>query len=162
MCSVTGAGALRCYATGLRLCGRRPGEACSAVSEPLGEKWETAGNAKGFGLWNWRRRAVRRCSESAGDESAEGAVVFLVDARAARRSMIFDVGTRRGRDCIASVVRVDNADDARQNRLRERGNEDPTTNETRNATTHSVVSFCRDARESYRIFIRAPSVPVKL
>jgi hypothetical protein len=91
-------------------------------------------------LWNWRRRSVGRGGDSTGDESAEGAVVFLVDARTARRPVIFDVGTRRSGDGIASVIGVNDADDARQNRLRERGDEDPTTNKPRNATTHSVVS----------------------
>jgi hypothetical protein len=147
MCRVTGAVVLRCYATGLRLYGRRPGEAWSAVSEPLGEEWETAGNVEGFGVLKRRRRAIHRGGESARDELAERAIVFLVDARTAGVPMIFDVGTRRGHDCIAGLVRIDDADDARQNRLRERGDEDPTTDETRNATTHSVVSFCRGARE---------------
>jgi hypothetical protein len=54
--------------------------------------------------------------------------------------VVFNVGTRRSHDGIARVVGVDDADDARQNRLRERGDEDPTTNKPRNATTHSVVS----------------------
>ena len=132
--------ALRCYATGLRLCGRRPGEAGSAVSEPLGEERETAGNVEGFCLWKWWRRAISRCGEGARDELAEGAIVLLVDPRTARRSVIFDVGTRRGLDRIARRLGVNDADDARQNRLRERGNEDPSTNKPRNATTHSVVS----------------------
>jgi hypothetical protein len=60
--------------------------------------------------------------------------------------MIFDVGTRSGRDGIARCRCVDDADDARQNRLRKRGDEDPATNESRNATTHSVVSFGRKHR----------------
>jgi hypothetical protein len=54
--------------------------------------------------------------------------------------VIFDVGTNGGRDRIASRRRVDDADDAWQNRLRKPGDEDPATNESRNATTHSVVS----------------------
>jgi uncharacterized protein (DUF3084 family) len=60
--------------------------------------------------------------------------------------MIFDVGTNSGRDCIACRRRVDDADDARQNRLRKPGDEDPATNESRNATTHSVVSSGGDHR----------------
>jgi uncharacterized protein (DUF3084 family) len=60
--------------------------------------------------------------------------------------MIFDVGTNSGSDCIACRRRVDDADDARQNRLRKPGDEDPATNESRNATTHSVVSSGRDHR----------------
>jgi len=58
--------------------------------------------------------------------------------------MIFDVGTRRGSDGIARRLCVNDADDARQNRLRKRGGEDPATNESRNATAHSVVSSCRE------------------
>jgi hypothetical protein len=58
--------------------------------------------------------------------------------------MIFDVGTRRGSNGIARRRRVNDADDARQNRLRKRGDEDPATDESRNATTHSVVSSCRE------------------
>jgi len=137
---------LRCYAVGLRLCGWRPREAWSAVSEPLGEERETARNVEGFGLLKRRRRAIHRGGESARDELAKRAIVFLVDARTAGGPVIFDVGTRGGHDRIAGVVRVDDADDARQNRLRERRDEDPTTDETRNATTHSVVSFCRGDR----------------
>jgi hypothetical protein len=60
--------------------------------------------------------------------------------------MIFDVGTNSGRDRIACRRRVDDADDARQNRLRKPGEEDPATNESRNATTHSVVSSGREHR----------------
>jgi hypothetical protein len=54
--------------------------------------------------------------------------------------MIFDVRTNSGRDRIARGRCVDDADDARQNRLRKPADEDPYTNESRNATTHSVVS----------------------
>jgi hypothetical protein len=131
---------LRRYAIGLRLCGRRPGEAWCAVSEPLGEEWETAGNIEGFGRWKRRRRAIGRGGNGARDELAERAIVLLVDPRTARRSVIFGVGTRRCLDRIARRLSVYNADDARQNRLRKRGDEDPATNKPRNATTHSVVS----------------------
>lgn len=145
MCGVTGARMLRCYAMGLRQCGRRPGEAWSAVSEPLWKERETAGYVEGLGFRKWRRRAIRRRRENSGDELAERAIVFLVDARTAWRPMIFGVGTYRGSDSIARRRRVDDADDARQNRLPERGNEDPATNQPRNATTHSVVSLGEEA-----------------
>jgi hypothetical protein len=60
--------------------------------------------------------------------------------------MIFDVGTRRGSDGVARRFCVNDADDARQNRLRKPADEDPATNESRNATTHSVVSSGREHR----------------
>ena len=129
MCGTAGAVGSGC-ADGLRLCGWRPGEAWSAVSQPLGEERETAGNLEGSCLRKRCGRPVRRRSDSAGDELAERAIVFLVDARAARRPMIFDVGTRRGGNGIARRRRVNDADDARQNRLRKRGDEDPATNES--------------------------------
>src|ERR1700693_4274085 len=133
-------------ADGLRLCGWRPGEAWSAVSQPLGEERDTADNRERSCLRYRRGRTVSRCGDNAGDELAERAIVFLVDARAARRPMIFYVGTNGGRDRIACRRRVDDADDARQNGLRKPGDEDPATNETRNATTHSVVSSGREHR----------------
>jgi hypothetical protein len=133
-------------ADGLRLCGWRPGEAGSAVSQPLGEERETADNLERSCLKKRCRRPVCRCSESASGELAERAIVFLVDARAARRPVIFDVGTHRGGDGITRRRRVNYADDARQNRLRKRGGEDPATDESRNATTHSVVSSGREHR----------------
>ena len=147
MCGVTGAHVLRCYAIGLRLCGWRPGEAWSAVSQPLCEERETADNMEGLCARNRRRRPMGRGGERTGDELAERASVFLVDARTARRPMVFDVGTRRSRDGIARRLSVNDADDARQNRLRERGEEDPATNKSRNASTHSVVSCGREARK---------------
>jgi hypothetical protein len=145
MCSTARAIGSGC-ADGLRLCGWRPGEAWSAVGQPLGEEWETADNLERFCLRKRLRRPIRRRGDSASDELAERAIVFLVDARAARRPMILDVGTHRGRDRIACRRRVDNADDARQNRLRKPGDEDPATDESRNATTHSVVSSGREHR----------------
>jgi len=60
--------------------------------------------------------------------------------------MIFDVGTRGGSDGVARRFCVNDADDARQNRLRKPADEDPATNESRNATTHSVVSSGREHR----------------
>jgi hypothetical protein len=145
MCGTTGAVGSRCV-DGLRLCGWRPGEAWSAVSQPLREERDTADNRERSRLRKRRGRTVRRCGDNAGDELAERAIIFLVDARAARRPMIFDVGSNSGRECIACRRRVDDADDARQNRLRKPGDEDPATNESRNATTHSVVSSGRDHR----------------
>jgi hypothetical protein len=96
---------------------------------------------KGFGVVKRRSRPVRRGGKSASDELAERASVFLMDAGAARRAVIFGVGTNCAVDGIARRRRVNDADDARQNRLRERGDEDPTTDESRNASTHSVVSL---------------------
>jgi hypothetical protein len=64
-----------------------------------------------------------------------------MDTRAARRAVIFGVGTNRAVDGIAGCRSVNDADDARQNRLPEGGGEDPTAYKSRNASTHSVVSF---------------------
>jgi hypothetical protein len=82
----------------------------------------------------------RRGGKSAGDELAQRAVVFLVDARATGVLVVFDVRTHGGARDVACGRRVNNADDARRYRLRERSNEDPTTDNSRNASTHSVVS----------------------
>ena len=131
---------LRRYAIGLRLCGWRPGEAWRAVSEPLGEERKTAGKVDGFGLRKRCGRAMRRGGKSPRDELTERASVFLVDAGTTWRSVIFDVGTHRRRDGISRRRCVNDADDARQNCLPERGDEDPATNNSRNATTHCVVS----------------------
>src|ERR1700731_3601362 len=95
MCGTAGARGSGC-ADGLRLCGWRPGEAGSAVSQPLREERETAGNLERSCLWKRSGRTVRRCGDSASNELAERAIVLLMDARAARVPMIFDVGTRRG------------------------------------------------------------------
>ena len=145
MCRTAGAMGSGC-AGGLRLCGWRPGEAWCAVSQPLGEERDTADNLERSCLRKRCRRPVGRHGESASDELTERAIVFLVDARAARRSVIFDVGTHRGGDGITRRRRVNDADDARQNRLRKGGDEDPATGESRNATNHSVVSSCREHR----------------
>jgi hypothetical protein len=96
-----------------------------------------------------------RGSERTRDELAERAIVFLVDARTARRPVVFDVGTRRSRDGFARRLSVNDADDARQNRLRKRGEEDPATNKSRNASTHSVVSCGREARKNLTRFLQA-------
>ena len=130
---------LRCYAIGLRLCGRRPGEAWSAVSQPLGEERKMTGNLEGSCARKRRRRPVCRGGKSTSHELAERAILFLVDTRTPRRAMLFGVGTDGGRGRIARRRRVNDTDDARQNRLPERREEDPTTDESRNASTH----FCR-------------------
>jgi hypothetical protein len=133
---------------GLRLCRWRPGEAWRAVSQPLWKERETANNLKGFGVGKRGRRLIRRGGKSAGDELAQCAVVFLVDARATGVLVIFDVRTDRGGRDVACRRRVNNADDARRYRLRERSNEDPTTYNSRNASTHSVVSCGRELAQS--------------
>ena len=56
----------------------------------------------------------RRGGKSAGDELAQRAVVFLVDAWATGVLVIFDVRTHSGRRHIARRRCVDNADDARR------------------------------------------------
>jgi hypothetical protein len=88
---------------------------------------------------------VRRGSDGSGDELTQRAVVFLMDARAARGAMVFRVRTYRGNDSAAGGGRVDDADDARQSCLHERANKNPSTDESRNASTHSVVSCDRAA-----------------
>jgi hypothetical protein len=147
MCGIAGARRLRRRVIGLRLCGWRPGEAWSAVSQPLGEERDTADDLEGFSVLRWRRRRARRRGESASDELTERAIVFLMNARAVWCPVIFDVRTHRRGDGIARRRRVNDADDARQNCLRERAGEDPATNKSRNASTHSVVSCRREARE---------------
>jgi hypothetical protein len=54
-----------------------------------------------------RMRRIRGRSDDPGDELAQGAVVFLVDAGAARGAMIFRVWTYRGNDRAARGGRVD-------------------------------------------------------
>jgi hypothetical protein len=78
--------------------------------------------------------------QGAGYELTQGAVVFLVDARASWRSMRFDVGADGRSRGISRRCGVDDANDAGQNGLGQRRGEDPSTNKSRNATTHSVVS----------------------
>jgi hypothetical protein len=60
--------------------------------------------------------------------------------------MIFRVRTYRGNDSAAGVGCVDDADDARQSCLHERTSENPSTDKSRNASTHSVVSSDSAAR----------------
>jgi hypothetical protein len=99
---------------GLRLCGWRPGEAWRAVSQPLWKERETANNLKGFGVGKRGRRLIRRGGQSAGDELAQGAVVFLVDAGATGVLVIFDVRAHRGGRHVACRRGVNDADDARR------------------------------------------------
>lgn len=132
---------------GLRLRWWRPGEAWSAVSQPLGEERDAANDLKGLSVPRLRRRLDCRGSESASDELTEGASVFLMDARAVWRAVSLDVRPHSGSDRITRRRRVNDADDARQNCLRERAGEDPATHKSRNASTHSVVSCGREARE---------------
>jgi hypothetical protein len=61
--------------------------------------------------------------------------------------MIFRVGTYRGNDSAAGVGCVDDADDARQRCLHQRAGENPSTDKSRNASTHSVVSCDKAARK---------------
>jgi hypothetical protein len=85
-------------------------------------------------------------SNGPGNELAERAVVFLMDARATRSAVVFRVRTDCGDGSAAGRGRVDDADDARQSCLRERGGENPSTDKSRNASTHSVVSCDRAVR----------------
>jgi hypothetical protein len=131
----------RRYAIGLRLCGWRPGEAWCAVTQPLGEERETAGDLEGLGVLKRRSRPGCRGGQSASDELAERASVFLMDTRAARRAVIFGVRAHRGARHTACRRCIDDGGDAGQNCLPERGGEDPTAYKSRNASTHSVVSL---------------------
>jgi hypothetical protein len=60
--------------------------------------------------------------------------------------MIFRVRADRGNDRAARSGCVDYPDDARQSCLRERGGKNQSTEKTRNASTHSVVSCDGAAR----------------
>ena len=131
----------RRYAIGLRLRGWRPGEAWCAVTQPLGEERETAGNLEGLRVFKRRSRTGRRGGKCASDELAERASVFLMDAGATRVRVIFGVRAHRGARHSARRRCIDDAGDARQNCLPEGGGEDPTAYKSRNASTHSVVSF---------------------
>ena len=91
-------------------------------------------------------KRVRGGSDSPGDELAKRAVVFLVDSRTAWVTVVFYVRTDRRNDRAARGGGVDNADDARQSCLHERGGENPSTDKSRNASIHSVVSCDRAAR----------------
>jgi hypothetical protein len=106
----------------------------------------TADDFEGLRAEKRRMNSVRGRGDSPGDELAQRAVVFLMDARAARGAMVFRVRTYRGNDSAARGGCVDNPGDARQKCLHERAGENPSTDKSRNASTHSVVSFDRAAR----------------
>jgi hypothetical protein len=88
-----------------------------------------------------RSRTGRRGGKCASDELAERASVFLMDAGATRVRVIFGVRAHRGARHSARRRCIDDAGDAGQNCLPEGGGEDPTAYKSRNASTHSVVSF---------------------
>ena len=74
--------------------------------------------------------SVRGRGDGPGDELAQRAVVFLVDARAAGVSVVFRVRTYRGNDRAARGGCVDNPGDARQKCLHERASENPSTDKS--------------------------------
>jgi len=106
----------------------------------------TADDCEGLGAEKRSVNRVRRGSDSSGDELAKRAVVFLMDARATRSAMIFRVRAYSGDDSAARGGCVDDADDSRQRCLQQRASENPSTDKSRNASTHSVVSCDRAAR----------------
>jgi hypothetical protein len=61
-------------------------------------------------------------------------------------AMVFRVRTYASNDSTARGGCVDDADDARQSCLRERGGENPSTDKSRNASMHAVVPCDRAAR----------------
>jgi hypothetical protein len=145
MRAIAGASRLRRRESALRLCGWRPGEAWSAVSQPLGKERKTTDDLKRLCVRGCGRRLAGGRGQRARDELTERASVFLMDARAVWSPVSFDMGLGRSGDCVASRGRVNDADDTRQNCLRERSGEDPATNKSRNASTHSVVSCGRES-----------------
>jgi len=107
----------------------------------------TADDCEGFRAEKRGMNSVRRRGDGPGNELAQRAVVFLMDARAARGAMVFRVRTYRRNDRAARGGCVDYPGDARQNCLHERGGENPSTDKSRNASTQSVVSCDRAARK---------------
>jgi hypothetical protein len=101
---------------------------------------------EGFCAEKRRVNRVRGGRDVSGDELAQRAVVFLMDARTARGAMVFRVRTHRSNDSTARVGCVDYPHDARQSCLHERASENQSTEKSRNASTHSVVSCDRAAR----------------
>jgi hypothetical protein len=83
-----------------------------------------------------KRRGVGRRRDNAADELAQGAVVFLVDARTLGRAVRLDVRPNRGGCDIAGRLCIDDADDTRQYSLGQRRCKDPATNKCRNASDH--------------------------
>jgi hypothetical protein len=95
-----------------------------------------AGDAGKAGRGKGERPGRRSEGEGATDELAQRAFVFLVYARTLGRAVRLDVRTETGNGGVTGRGRVNNADDARQDRLRERSNDDPATNNSRNAPDH--------------------------
>ena len=97
----------------------------------------------------WRKwgRLTGSRREGTRNELTERAILFLVDARAARGAVVFGVRPNGSRRDFTRCRRVNDAYDAGRSCLRERGSEDPPTDNSRNASTHSVVSCGREARE---------------
>jgi len=67
--------------------------------------------------------SIRGRGDGAGNELAQRAVVFLMDARTARGAMIFRVRTYASNDSTARIGCVDDPDDTRQSCLHERASE---------------------------------------
>src|SRR5438046_264765 len=91
----------------------------------------------------WRGSTVKGAAASVDKR----AILVLVDARAARGAVVFGVRPNGSRRDFTRCRRVNDAYDAGRSCLRERGSEDPPTDNSRNASTHSVVSCGREARE---------------
>jgi len=147
MCDIAEALRLQSVAFGLRQRWRCPGEAWSAVVQPLGAEWETADNVEMSSWWRKWGRLTGSRRERTRNELTERAILFLVDARAARGAVVFGVRANGRRRDFTRCRRVNDACDAGRSCLRERGSEDPPTDNSRNASTHSVVSCGREARE---------------
>jgi hypothetical protein len=131
----------------LRDGGRRSGETGSAAGQSLGCERDTTADLAAMAGGRENRLVACGHGQRAGDVLTECAVVFLMDARTVGRPVTFDVRTNRGGDGISGRRGVDDPDDARQHGLQQCGGDDPATHKVRNASTHSVVSCGRDARE---------------
>jgi len=119
------------FGYGLRLRWRGAGEAGGSVGQPLWRERTTAYDLVRSGINAGQGRCCGCCRESSGDELTKRAVVVLVDARALRRPMRLGVRPdRRGSDGSRSGC-INDADDARQNRLGEGTDEYPTANSSR-------------------------------
>ena len=66
------------------MCWGRPGEAGASVGEPLRKERMTADDCEGFSAEKRRMNSVRGRGDGPGNELAQRAVVFLMDARATR------------------------------------------------------------------------------
>jgi hypothetical protein len=87
-------------------------------------------------LEDLKARTARRWREYPGNELAERAAVFLMQWRVTRNAGIFSMRTYACDNDARRSISVRHTDDARQSRLRERNNEDPATNQRRNASDH--------------------------